>query len=84
MLQRVFTEEQIIFLSAAHLSWNLTADYVKERKAFGKPLAAFPISRQYTDAKVSTIYASSSEIMKMIISRECLSDEYLPFNTRNF
>ncbi|GAB5414925.1 MAG: acyl-CoA dehydrogenase family protein [Congregibacter sp.] len=29
------------YLAAAQLSWDLTADYVKERKAFGKPLAAF-------------------------------------------
>ena len=141
------------YLAGAQLSWDLTADYVRERKAFGKPVAAFqntqfklaemrtqldilqsyvdqcvksfaageltavdaakaklvtsevqvamadlgvqlhggagymdeyPISRQYTDAKVSTIYAGSSEIMKLIISRDCLSDDYKPFNTRNF
>lgn len=141
------------YLAAAQLSWDLTAEYVKERKAFGKPLAAFqntqfklaelrteldvaqcyvdqsvaafnegqlsavdaakaklitselqiktadigvqlhggagymdeyPISRQYTDAKISTIYAGSSEVMKIIISRDCLGDDYQPFNTRNF
>ncbi len=141
------------YLAAAQLSWDLTADYVKERKAFGKPVAAFqntqfklaemrteldicqvyidqcvkafnadafsavdaakaklytselqvkmaelgvqlhgghgymdeyPISRQYTDAKISTIYAGSSEIMKLIIGRDCLGDDYVPFNTRNF
>lgn len=141
------------YLAAAQLSWDLTADYVKERKAFGKPLAAFqntqfklaemrteldicqsyvdqcvaafnadsltavdaakaklvtselqvkvadigvqlhggagymdeyPISRQFTDAKISTIYAGSSEVMKIIISRDCLGDSYQPFNTRNF
>ena len=44
----------------------------------------YPISRQYTDAKISTIYAGSSEVMKIIISRDCLSYEYIPFNTRNF
>jgi acyl-CoA dehydrogenase len=44
----------------------------------------YPISRQCTDAKVSPIYAGSSEIMKIIISRDCLSDDYTPFNTRNF
>jgi acyl-CoA dehydrogenase len=156
-LMEGLAEERLIgavgYLSAAQLSWNLTADYVKERKAFGKPLAAFqntqfklaekrteldlaqvyvdqcarafnagaltavdaakaklvtselqvsvadlgvqlhggngymdeyPISRQYTDAKISTIYAGSSEVMKIIISRDCLSDGYTPFNTRNF
>ncbi len=44
----------------------------------------YPISRQYTDAKISTIYAGSSEVMKIIISRDCLGDNYVPFNTRNF
>ena len=141
------------YLASAQLSWDLTADYVKERKAFGKPVAAFqntqfkmaemrteldiaqvyidqcvksfnagsftavdaakaklytselqvkmaelgvqlhgghgymdeyPISRQYTDAKISTIYAGSSEVMKLIIGRDCLGDDYVPFNTRNF
>ena len=44
----------------------------------------YPISRQYADARISTIYAGSSEIMKIIISRDCLADSYQPFNTRNF
>ena len=44
----------------------------------------YPISRQYTDARITTIYAGSSEVMKIIISRDCLSDDYVPFNTRNF
>ena len=141
------------YIAAAQLSWDLAAAYVKERKAFGKPLAAFqntqfklaemrteldlaqtyvdqcvrafnagqltavdaakaklvtselqiaaadlgvqlhggagymdeyPISRQYTDARIATIYAGSSEVMKIIISRDCPSDDYVPFNTRNF
>ncbi|MFT4824290.1 MAG: acyl-CoA dehydrogenase [Halioglobus sp.] len=156
-LMKGLAEERLIgaagYLSAAQVSWDLTADFVKERKAFGKPLAAFqntqfkmaemrtqldilqvyvdqcvkafsvgaltavdaakaklvtseiqvamadlgvqlhggagymdeyPISRQYTDAKISTIYAGSSEVMKIIVSRDCLSDDYTPFNTRNF
>ena len=156
-LMKGLAEERLIgaagYLAAAQLSWDLTANYVNERKAFGKPLAAFqntqfkmaelrmqldiaqtyvdqcvksfsageltavdaakaklvtselqvaaadlgvqlhggagymdesPISRQCTDAKVSPIYAGSSEIMKIIISRDCLSDGYTPFNTRNF
>jgi acyl-CoA dehydrogenase len=44
----------------------------------------YPISRQFTDAKISTIYAGSSEVMKIIISRDCLGEDYSPFNTRNF
>lgn len=141
------------YIASAQLSWDLTAAFVQERKAFGKPLAAFQntqfqladlrtrlditqtyidqcveafnageltavdaakaklatselqveaaeigvqlhggagymdeyaISRQYTDARVSTIYAGSSEVMKIIISRDCLAAGYTPFNTRNF
>jgi long-chain-acyl-CoA dehydrogenase len=156
-LMEGLAEERLLgavgYLAAAQLSWDLTADYVKERKAFGKPVAAFqntqfklaemrteldisqvyidqcvkafnegnftavdaakaklytselqvkmaelgvqmhgghgymdeyPISRQYTDAKISTIYAGSSEVMKLIIGRDCLGDDYVPFNTRNF
>ena len=156
-LMKGLAEERLIgaagYIACAQLSWDLTADYVKERKAFGKPLAAFqntqfklaemrteldlaqcyidqcvrafnagqltavdaakaklvsselsiaaadlgvqlhggagymdeyPISRQYTDARITTIYAGSSEVMKIIISRDCLSDDYVPFNTRNF
>jgi alkylation response protein AidB-like acyl-CoA dehydrogenase len=156
-LMEGLAEERLLgavgYLSSAQLSWNLTLDYVKERKAFGKTVSAFqntqfrlaemrtqldiaqvyidqcvrsfnagqltavdaakaklatselqcvmadlgvqlhggagymdeyPISRQYTDAKISTIYAGSSEVMKIIISRDFLSDNYAPFNTRNF
>ncbi len=156
-LMEGLAEERLIgavgYLAAAQLSWNLTADYVRERKAFGKPLVAFqntqfklaelrteldvaqvyvdqcvaafasgaltavdaakaklvtselqvkvadigvqmhggagymdeyPISRQFTDAKISTIYAGSSEVMKIIISRDCLAEDYVPFNSRNF
>ncbi|MFT5482456.1 MAG: alkylation response protein AidB-like acyl-CoA dehydrogenase [Halieaceae bacterium] len=156
-LMQGLAEERLMgacgYLSAAQVSFDLTREYVKERKAFGKPLAAFqntqftlaelrseldfaqiyvdhcvqafnsgaltavdaakaklvtselqvkaanigvqlhggngymdeyPISRQYTDAKISTIYAGTSEVMKIIISRDCLGDDYIPFNTRNF
>jgi acyl-CoA dehydrogenase len=156
-LMQGLAEERLLgavgYLSSAQLSWNLTLDYVKERKAFGKTVSAFqntqfklaelrtqldfaqayvdqcvaafnadqltavdaakaklatselqvaaadlglqlhggngymdeyPISRQYTDAKISTIYAGSSEVMKIIISRDFLGEDYTPFNTRNF
>ncbi len=156
-LMEGLAEERLLgmigYLAAAQLSWDLTADYVKERKAFGKPISAFqntqfklaelrtelditqnyvdqcvsafnagqltavdaakgklatselqvkaaqvgvqmhgghgymdeyPISRQLTDAMISPIYAGSSEVMKLIISRDCLGDDYVPFNTRNF
>ena len=44
----------------------------------------YPISRQYTDAAISPIYAGSSEVMKLIISRDFLKDDYEAFNIRNF
>ena len=44
----------------------------------------YPISRQCADAKITTIYAGSSEVMKLIIGRKALSEEHQPFNTRNF
>ena len=150
-------EERLIggcgYLAAAQLSFDLTLEFVTERKAFGKRVADFqntqfkmaelrteldfaqvyidqcvaaqnrgelsaveaakaklvsselqvkaaqlgvqlhggagymdeyPISRQLTDAMISPIYAGTSEIMKLIISRDFLSDDYQPFNTRNF
>ena len=156
-LMEGLAEERLIgacgYLAAGQLSWDLTAEYVRERKAFGKPLTAFqntqfklaelrteldiaqtyvdqcvaafnagkltavdaakaklvtselqlkaadigvqlhggagfmdeyPISRQFTDARIAPIYAGTSEVMKIIISRDCLGEDYVPFNTRNF
>lgn len=156
-LMEGLAEERLIgavgYLAAAQLSFDLTVEFVKERKVFGKPVAAFqntqfelaqlrtdldlaqnfvdqcvrafnagkltavdaakaklvtselqvksadvgvqlhggagymdeyPISRQFTDARVAPIYAGSSEVMKIIISRDVLGDGYEPFNRRNF
>jgi acyl-CoA dehydrogenase len=141
-LMRFLAEERLIgavsFLAAAQVALDLTLDYIRERQAFGRPVAAFqntrfkmaemrtsldaaqalvdrcvedfgdgelsaelaaeaklhcselqgrvvdecvqlhggagymdeyPISRMYTDARVSRIYAGTSEIMKEIIAR---------------
>jgi len=156
-LMEGLAEERLLgaceYMAAAQLSFDLTTDFVKERKAFGKTIAEFqntqfrlaelrteldiaqtyvdqcvrafnadsftavdaakakyfcselqfkaadigvqlhggagymdeyPISRQFTDARVTTIYAGSTEVMKMIISRDCLGGKYVPFNKRNF
>jgi acyl-CoA dehydrogenase len=156
-LMEGLAEERLLgamgYLASAQLSWDLTAEFVKEREVFGKKLAQmqntqfkmaelraeldimqvfvdqcalafnegklspedaaaaklktselqqrvadeglqlhggagfmdeYPISRQCADAKIATIYAGSSEIMKLIIGRKVLSDDYKPFNTRNF
>lgn len=150
-------EERLIgacsYLAAAQLSFDLTLEFVQDRKAFGKRIADFqntqfklaelraeldfaqayvdqcvaahnegsltsvdaakaklvtselqvkaaqigvqlhggagymdeyPISRQLTDAMIAPIYAGSSEIMKLLISRDFLAEDYQPFNTRNF
>jgi len=156
-LMEGLAEERLLgacgYIACAQLSFDLTLDYVKQRRAFGEPLSAFqntrfrlaelrteldivqtfvdqcvkahnagrltsvdaakakywtselqvraadigvqlhggngymdeyPISRQYTDARISPIYAGTSEVMKIIVSRDCLGDDYVPFNTRNF
>jgi len=141
-LARFLAEERLIsmvqYTTAAQTAWDLTLDFVRERRAFGKPIAAFQntrfkmaemrtqldaaqvfvdycvaqhvegrltpelaaegkllcselegrvtdeclqlhggagymqeyrISRLYTDARISRIYAGTSEIMKEIIAR---------------
>ena len=40
----------------------------------------YPIFRMYTDARVSRIYAGSSEVMKLIIS---LADIFVAFDDRD-
>ncbi len=42
----------------------------------------YPISRMFADARVSRIYAGSSEVMKIIISREVLGEGMAPFVDR--
>ena len=42
----------------------------------------FPISRLYADARISRIFAGSSEVMKLIISRDVFSDEFVTFDKR--
>ncbi len=42
----------------------------------------YPISRLFTDARVSRIYAGSSEVMKIIISRDVLGEAYSAFVDR--
>lgn len=42
----------------------------------------YPISRLYTDARITRIYAGTSEVMKLIISRDVLKDGYTIFPDR--
>lgn len=42
----------------------------------------YPISRLYADARVSRIYAGTSEVMKLLIGREVFAEDYKPFSER--
>ena len=42
----------------------------------------YPISRLYTDARITRIFAGTSEVMKMIIGRDVLKEGNRPFNER--
>ncbi|GMG88418.1 acyl-CoA dehydrogenase family protein [Biformimicrobium ophioploci] len=42
----------------------------------------YPISRMYTDARVTRIYAGSSEVMRLIVGRSLYQDEPTPFIDR--
>ena len=139
------------FLAAAQKAFEVTRDFVMERKVFGKPLSAmqntqfqmadlrteidvaqayvdqcvavhnegkltaedaakaklytsevlcrmvdegvqlhggagymdeYPISRMYTDARITRIFAGTSEVMKLIIARDLFSDKFAPYIDR--
>ena len=64
-LMKGLAEERLIgaagYLSAAQLSWDLAADYVRDRKVFGKPLAAFQntqfkLAECKTEATVARVF----------------------------
>ena len=154
-LMQGLAEERLIgacgFISAAQKAFEVTREFVMERKVFGKPLSAmqntqfkiaelrteidvaqshvdacvaafnqgkltaedaakaklytsevlgrmvdegvqlhggagymdeYPISRMYSDARITRIFAGTSEIMKLIVSREVFSEGFLTYIDR--
>ncbi|QQD17903.1 acyl-CoA dehydrogenase family protein [Spongiibacter nanhainus] len=155
-LMQGLAEERLIgacgFIAAAQKAFEVTREFVMERKVFGKPLSAmqntqfklaelrteidvaqahvdacvaafndgkltaedaakaklytsevlgrmvdegvqlhggagymdeYPISRMYTDARITRIFAGTSEIMKLIVSREVFSEGFTPYIDRS-
>ncbi|MFT5033409.1 MAG: acyl-CoA dehydrogenase [Bermanella sp.] len=42
----------------------------------------YPISRMYTDARITRIFAGTSEVMKLIVGRDIFSENFVPFIDR--
>jgi acyl-CoA dehydrogenase len=62
-------------LQASELEWKMLDLGVQLHGGAGY-MQEYPICRMFTDARVNRILAGSSEIMKFIISRDALSDNY--------
>lgn len=95
-IQQVYVDQQVAALNAGQLapvdaakSKLATSELLGRVVDVGVQLHGgagymdeYPISRMYCDARGARIYAGTSEIMKTIISRDFLSDDYIPFNDR--
>ncbi len=62
-------------LEASEAEWQMVDLGVQLHGGAGY-MEEYEICRMFTDARVSRIYAGSSEIMKLIISRELLAEDY--------
>jgi alkylation response protein AidB-like acyl-CoA dehydrogenase len=83
---RAFTDEAIVRLNAGRLSdadaavaklqssemWNRVAGRCLQLHGGYGYMNEYPIARNYTDARIATIYGGSNEIMKEIIARSVL------------
>ena len=61
-------EASILKLSATEMECKVVNECLQLFGGYGYTLE-YPISRFYVDARVQTIYAGTSEIMKEVISR---------------
>ena len=62
-------------LHGAELEWKMMDLGVQLHGGAGY-MQEYEICRMFTDARISRIYAGTSEIMKLIIGREIFSDDY--------
>ena len=42
----------------------------------------YPISRMYTDARITRIFAGTSEVMKLIVGRDIFSEKFVSYIDR--
>ncbi|WP_336969754.1 acyl-CoA dehydrogenase family protein [Sphingobium aromaticiconvertens] len=96
-IQQVYVDQQVAALNAGKLTAvdaaksklatsELLADVVDAGVQFHGGagfMDEYPISRMYCDARGARIYAGTSEIMKLIISRSIFSDRLEPFVDRS-
>ncbi len=65
-------------LAASEVEWAMADEGVQLHGGAGY-MTEYPISRMLLNARVSRIYAGTSEIMRTIIGRDVLSDRYRSF-----
>lgn len=95
-IQQVYVDQQVAALNASCLSAVdaaksklATSEFLARVVDVGVQLHGgagfmdeYPISRMYCDARGTRIYAGTSEIMKVIISRDIFSSNFKPFVDR--
>ena len=62
-------------LFASEMAEEVCSDAIQIHGGYGY-LQDFPVERIYRDVRVTQIYEGTSEIQKLVISREILSENY--------